>query len=51
MNTPGGCNQLTVYKEQEDNATYHMASGIQLSAGDEVELTSAYGGSIARRNR
>jgi len=44
----GGCNKLTVHYENGSRKTYHMASGVQLKSNDIVELTSAFGGSVAR---
>jgi len=44
----GACNRLSVSDRQGHSVNYHMASGIKLEAGDEVEIVTAYGGSAIR---
>jgi len=41
----GGLNQLTVRSPDDKTTHYRMASGIRLSAGDVVEIKTAFGGS------
>lgn len=44
--TPGGTNSLTVTHPDGNQQHHVMASDVVLSTGDEVEITTAYGGSF-----
>lgn len=44
----GGVNQLCIHRSNGDSTSYHMASGVQLSADDIVEIKTAYGGSVEK---
>jgi len=44
----GGLNRLSVTSENGECCVHHLASGVQLCAGDVIELQSAYGGSFKK---
>lgn len=44
----GGLNRLSVTSKNGECRVHHMASGVQLCAGDMVELQTAYGGSCKK---
>lgn len=45
---PGGVNKLLVHRPDQGVSDYHFASNVALSAGDIVELRTAFGGSTRR---
>ncbi len=46
--SPGGLNRLSVTSENGECCVHHLASGVQVHAGDVVELQTAYGGSLKK---
>ncbi len=51
QSTAGGVNQLSVTSASGKCCVYQMASGIELYAGDVVELQTAFGGSFKKFER